>query len=392
MKIPCMLFILMLLNGYAYAQTGRRLLIIIQPPCDSLLFELKDNMSQRVHNVSFNMYEPSGQCREEIDVTDELSKGKEAYEFLRFEESLDILNKIIARLSVHLNSNESLDMLKEAYLYSAMDYLALDKITDAWNAVDAYLCVSGTPLLDANLWPPNLVNLIKSRSNKNRISGTHGSFMSVTVTTNPSESEVFIDGDNSGISPLHIDLLQCTHYVRVSKRTYLTKGIPIIISKDTRVINIELAPDTLAMSDSPLSAEQIKYLIDRHKVDGILMLSSTVTQAAIRKDIRINAKIIDARSLTPSSVTFAYKNKDQASEELVRFIQTEQDINIQSDAMSKIMDQENTDKNRRTSISWYKNKWLWAAGATIVAGGIIYAATQGNAHQSSTTGSISIKW
>ncbi len=388
-----MLLILLFLSSYAYAQNGRHLLVILQPPCDRLLSELKDAISQRVHNLSFDTYEPSGQCREAIGVTDELSKGKEAYEFLRFEESLVILNKIIARLKMHLNSNESLDMLKEAYLYSAMDYLALDKATDAREAVDAYLCVSGSPILDKNLWPPNLVDLIKTEFNKKRVPDKQGSFISVTITTNPSQAEIFIDGNNAGISPLHIDLLQCTHYVSVSKRAYLTEGIPITISKDTGAINIELLPDASVISGNFLSMDQIKYLIDLHSADGILMLWSSVTQTTTQKYTKINAKIIDADTFIPSSITFEFKNNSQATDELIKFIQHERNVAVQTDVMRKSIDKNNTDKNKLSSAPWYKNKWLWTTGAAIIVGGVIYAATNLRTHSSSsTTGSISIKW
>ncbi len=387
MKTLFLCIIMMLLSVSVYAQNGRRMLVIIQPLHDNLLLELADSTEKQLRTVSFIRYEPAEQPVEASDETDALAKGKESYEFLRFEESLAILNKAIERLNAHLNSGESLSMLREAYLYSAMDYLALDKATDARKAVDAYLCISGTPDLDANLWPPNLVNLIQKQ-----LIGTQGSFAAVTVVTNPPDAEIAVDGNLKGVSPVHLNLLQCTHYIRAGKKAYLTKNTPAAISGDTHLIKLELAPDTLTISNGLLSREQIQYLSDRYKSDGILMLSSTVTQTTRQRDIWIKAQIIDAHTLADSSRTFAYEDLNHASAELARFVQPEQDVSVQQDVMRTPMDQNSTGRNKPTSDAWYKNKWVWTAGAAIVAGCIVYATTNAGSHSSSTTGSLSVSW
>ncbi len=387
MKTLLLCIIAMFLSVSVYAQNGKRVLVIIEPPHDNLLLELADSTGKQLRTVSFVRYEPAEQPVESSDETDAIAKGKEAYEFLRFDESLDILDKSIERLNAHLNSNESLSILREAYLYSAMDYLALDKATNARKAVDAYLCISGTPDLDANLWPPNLVHLIQKQ-----LIGTQGSFVTVTVATNPTDAEIAVDGNPCGVSPVHLNLLQCTHYIRADKKTYLTKNVPITVSGDTHLINLELAPDTLIISDGLLSGEQIQYLSDLYKSDGILTLSSTVTQTTRQKDIWIKAQIVDAHTLADSSRTFIYKDPNHASAELARFVQPEQDVFAQKDVMRTPVDQNSTGSSKPASGAWYKNKWVWTAGAAIVAGCIVYATTNDGSHSSSTTGSLSVSW
>ncbi len=391
MKTIQIFFIVMLLSTVVHAQTNRHVLVIIQSPNDSLPSGFMDHVRQRARTVSFEMYEPVEQHGETIDETDALSAGREAYEFLRFEESIDILNRAVARLKAHSTSDASMGMLKEADLYLTMDYLALDKTEDAQKTADEYLCLSGTPVLDSNLWPPNLVNLVKDRRR-----GLQSGFIRVTVTTNPPEADVAIDGNSAGTSPVHTDLLPCTHYLRASKPAYLTKNALFTVSRGTGSADVELAADPLTMPDNALSMEQMKYLFNRYKVDDILLLSGTITQSTLQNALWIKATLIHPMVNTPSSVTFAYKDNDQASEELVRFIQPAPDVHLQSGALIKPIDIRSSDvqsDNQKTaSASWYKNKWLWAAGAAIISGSIIYAATKDNAHPSSTTGSLSVTW
>jgi hypothetical protein len=391
MKTIGIVVAVMLLSAVVHAQTNRHVLVIIRPSENSLPSGFMDNVRQRLRTVSFDRYEPSEQPTETIDVTSELSNGKEAYEFLRFEESIDILNKTVAKIKTHLTSDELLGMLKEADLYLTMDYLALDKTKDAQKTADEYLCISGTPVLDSNLWPPNLVNLVKDRKR----SLQYGS-IPVTVTTNPSEADVVIDGKSAGISPVHTDLLPCNHYLRVSKPSYRTKNTLFMVPRDTGSADVELAVDPLAMPDNALSMEQMKNLFDRYKVDNILLLSGTITQTTVQNALWIKATLIHPMVNTPSSVTFVYKDNDQASEELVRFIQPAPDVHLQSGALIKPIDigssDGQSDNQKTASASWYKNKWLWAAGAAIISGGILYAATKDNAHPSSTTGSLSVTW
>ena len=387
MKPIFLCIIVMLLSVSVFAQSSRHVLVIIQPPHENLLLELVESTGKQLRTVSFIRYEPAEQPVEASDDTDALAKGKESYEFLRFEESLAILNKAIERLNAHLNSVKSLSLLREAYLYSAMDYLALDNATGARKAVDAYLCISGTPDLDVDLWPPNLVNLIQKQ-----LIGTQGSFATVTVATNPPDAEIAIDGNPEGVSPVHLNLLQCTHYVRAGKEAYLTKNTPVAVSWDTHLINLELAPDTLTISGSQLSREQIQYLSERYKSDSILTLTSIVTQTTQKKDRGIKAQIVDARTLAKSSHTFTYEDLNHASGELARFVQPGKDVSIQQDVMRTPPDQNSTGTNKPVSDTWYKNKWVWTAGAAIVAGCIVYATTNTGSHSSSTTGSLSVSW
>ena len=387
MKTIFLCIIVMLLSVAVYAQSGRHVLVIIRPADDQVLLELVNTTGKQLRTVSFVRYEPAEQPVEASDETDALAKGKEAYEFLRFEESLAILNKAIERLNAHLNSSESLNMLREAYLYRAMDYLALDKTTDARKAVDAYLCIAGTPNLDAYLWPPNLVNLIQKQ-----LIDTQGSFATVTVATDPPDAEIAVDGNPAGVSPVHLNLSQCTHYIKAGKKAYLTKNAPVAISGNTHLINLELTPDTLTISNGLLSGEQIRYLSDRYPSDALLTLSSTVTQTTQKKEIWIKAQIIDTHTLADSSRTFAYEDLNHASGELARFVQPEQDVSVQQDVMKTPMDQNSTGRNKPVSDAWYKNKWVWTAGAAIVAGCIVYATTNTGSHSSSTTGSLSVSW
>ena len=387
MKRIFLCIVVMLLSVSVFAQSSRHVLVIIQPPHENLLLELVESTGKQLRTVSFVRYEPVEQQVEASDETDALAKGKELYEFLRFEESLTILNKAIESLNAHLNSVKSLSLLREAYLYSAMDYLALDNATGARKAVDAYLCISGTPDLDVDLWPPNLVNLIQKQ-----LIGTQGSFATVTVATNPPDAEIAIDGNPEGVSPVHLNLLQCTHYIRAGKEAYLTKNTPVAVSWDTHLINLELAPDTLTISGSQLSKEQIQYLSDRYKSDGILTLTSIVTQTTQKKDRGIKAQIVDARTLAKSSHTFKYEDLNHASGELARFVQPGKDVSIQQDVMRTPPDQNSTGTNKPVSDTWYKNKWVWTAGAAIVAGCIVYATTNDGSHSSPTAGSISVSW
>ena len=387
MKTIYLCLAMLFVSAPVSAQGRRHVLVIIKPAGDTVLLELADNTARHLRTVSFDRYEPEEQPVEASDETEALAKGKEAYEFLRFEESLAILHKAIERLNAHLNSEDSLETLREAYLYGAMDYLALDKNTDARTAVDAYLCIAGTPALDANLWPPNLLNLIQQE-----LIGTHGSFVSVTVVTDPPETRITVDGNPAGISPAHLKLLRCTHSIRAEKKAYLTKQVPVAVSENTHRVNLKLGPDTLTISIGRLSREQIQSLISRYKTDTLLTLSRSVTQTTRQKEIWIQADMVDARTLAELSRTFAYNDPNHAAEALVRFVQPEQDTLPQEDIVRKSTDQNETEKNTPVSGAWYKNKWVWTAGAAIVAGCVIYALLPAGHPASSSTGGISVSW
>jgi PEGA domain len=379
------------LSTSAHAQTIRHLLVVIQPPSDRLLTGLTRAVSHRADDIYLDMYVPAGQSTEvPPHIADGLSKGKEAYEFLKFDESTNALNQVVRDLQAHLNSDGSLTMLKEAYLYLAMDYLAVDRETDAQRMIDEYFCVSGTSTLDPDTWPPNLIHLIERQADQSA-----GNAITISITTIPPGAELSVDGNKSGISPLQITLPQCTHYLRIRKPAYLTKSTPLPVAPDTASINFDLSLDPLVLSDTPGDRVHIKDTLARYKADGILILSGSAIQTTIQPGTLpvalIKATFMQQDEYIPASITFAYNNDIQSSDEILRLIRHGPKERLHDDELLKPESNKPPENRRAGHASWYKNKWLWAAGAAAIAGGIIFG-IQDNHKSSSNTGSIAVKW
>ncbi len=394
MKISAVLLILTIVSRAAQAQDTRHLLVIIRPAQDSMLLSLEDSVRGLLDRVALERYEPAGPDSSQSglppdvpDINDTLSKGKEAYEFLNFEKSIILLETTAKRLKAHLDSTVYLTMLREAYLYLALDYLALGRDDAASHAVDAYLCTGGTPALDQNLWQPNLITLIEDR-----LRTVMRSAVPATMTTIPSGAEVFIDDKDAGAAPVRQNLLPCTHYVRAVMPSFLTKHTTITVTTVARSYTIDLEPSSLAFTDTVISAMQAQELIARYKADGMLLLSSSITRTSLQEIIMIHADIIPGTSPTASSLTFAYRNIGQASQKLAAFIEPREKSPAPSTGVQGLQLDPLPDSAASSQGSWYKNPWLWTAGAVLVSGAVVYAATAGHTGSPAKTGSISVQW
>ncbi len=391
----------MLISIPSYAHAAGRLLVIPRPAGDGVLVRLIQGVNRDTGGMLVTTPETPGAPRPS-GPTDEaaagLSKGKEAYEFLRFDESIQNLNDAVSVLKGRLDSDEALHVLREAYLYLTMDYLALDRQAMARRSADGYACISNGERLDPELWPPNLTGLVHDRS-----IALKDSLMPVTIRTSPPDADVTIDGRDAGRSPLGTGLPQCEHYIKVSKTSYLTKYASMDVGPHNDSIDIGLAPDPLSLSETGVQDEQIRHIMDTYKVEGILLLSAAASYSAPGNGTSIKVTLIRARaSAAPSStssIVIAYRDDAQAAGELMRFLQPasvtpahEENILKPGPVLSNKAPVE--EKTEGASQAWYMNKWLWAAaGVGLVTGGIVYAATQGTGgHASASTGSVSIKW
>ena len=378
-------FITMLFSLHSvYAQAKCQILTVIKPDGDRLLVEIVEALNHKDDDISFHIYKSVEQESGNIDVSDTLSKGKEAYEFLRFEEAISLLTKAISSLQLHLNSQAMLKDLQEAELYLAMSYLAMDRFKDAQKAVDDYLCMSGKTTLNPDLWPPNLINLIKDRATV-----LENNLIPVTFTTDPSQANLTIDGNSYGITPVQARLLPCPHYLNVTKDGYISKQKNFMVAPDNRTIHIQLTLDPLLITDDIVKKEQINYLLKQYQTDSLLILSSVQTPA---KGIIINATYTSGEPLSTSTFVLEYKDKEQAVSGLLSFLEPSQKVEGHNELLKTDTQPHTPVQSKEKSSTWYKNKWLWATGAAIIAGGIVYVTTQNNNHSSSSTGSISIKW
>lgn len=374
----------MLLSVCAHAEDKEHLLLILKPGSDSRLLQLKDGLAQALTNTTISLYTQEKQFRD-YDITRTeagLSHAREAYEFLRFDESIGYLNKVVAELKNNADSDNVLGVLREAYLYLAMNYLALDKETDAAQAIDDYLCVAGQSSPDPVLYPPNLMGLVDRQKiiNAKNIS-------TLTVTTTPSGAAVFIDDDRAGNSPVSVQVYACAHFIRISRQAYRIKEAVCKVSKDTTAINFDLLPDPVATWDMISQKEQMIGMLSAYKADRIVMVSSDDTQPANR----ITVSAITARTLTPSSTSFIYTGEKQAIGEIIRFIQPAADAHASYKTLPAFTDAEKGQTQQKTP-SWYENKWLWTAGAALIAGGLVFAGLAEDRKSSSTTGSIAVRW
>ncbi len=390
MRMFSIFLTIILMSSSAQAQTLRRLLVVIQPQQDSLLLNLQNRVREQLVGLSLECYEPAGHpgaaTTAPPDVSESMAKGKEAYEFLKFNESINLLDAAARRLQAHLDSTASLNQLRETRLYLAMDYLALGRDALARDAVDAYLCNSGTPELDHNLWPPNLIKL-----NEDRFHTVMDSAVPITITTNPPGATVFIDARKAGRAPVTQNLLPCTHYVTATLSSCLPKHTMMTVTRDTRTVVIKLEPCPMAFTQTSGVEEQSQELIARYHVDGILVLSSTVTQTAITETTVVHATLRSAQSHSSSSLTIAYRTLDQASRDLAAFLQPSQEKSVPSSVLPVLKDTPDTARAPAPD-SWYKNPWLWTAGAVLITGGIVYAVTADHRGSPAKTGSVSVQW
>ncbi len=374
----------MLLSVCAHAEDKEHLLLILDPGSDRRLLQLKDGLALALTDTTIILYTQEKQFRD-YDMTRTeagLSHAREAYEFLRFDESIGYLNKIVAELKNNADSDNVMDVLREAYLYLAMDYLALDKETDAAQAIDEYLCVAGQSSPDPVLYPPNLVSLVDRQKIKNAIN-----ISTITVTTTPSGAAVFIDGDRAGNSPVSVQEYAGAHFIRISRQAYRTKKAVFKVSNDTTAINFDLLPDPVAAEDMIFQKEQMIGMLNAYKADRIVMVSSDDTTQAHR----ITVSTVTARTLTPSSASFIYTGEKQAVGEIMRFIQPAAGAHASYKTLPLFTDADKEHTQQKNS-SWYENKWLWTAGAALIAGGLVFAGLAEDRKSSSTTGSIAVRW
>ncbi|MGC8578813.1 MAG: PEGA domain-containing protein [bacterium] len=389
MKIACSFLTTMIfvLSTIAHASdTERHLLVILHPENDSVLVGLKDAVARQTNNILFVEYKPDTNKQTLMpEILENLSKGKEAYEFLKFEESIKHLNSAVNQLKTNLSSDEAINLLREAYLYLAMDYLALDKTYEAKCIADNYICISGTISLDPDLWPPNLIELLKQQ--KALIKAHY-----INITTIPSDAHIYIDGNSIGMSPTSANLSECSHYLHITKPMYLQKDIQFNINKETNSMDIPLEMDPLAISNEHLTDAQITALSSKYHVDGILILYSYFTDTSLHNKRIVHARLIDVQNNQTRYANIGYRNHKQATDELISILTPNNSVVNTNPQINNKLTSFTDDKKQPALHSWYENKWLWTACGAVLTGGVIYATTQNNKNHTSSTGTISIKW
>lgn len=370
----------MLVGSNALAQGGRHVLLVLRPPSDQLLLGIKDDLIRRLHDATITLYadEATDRVPDSKHAEAELSKGREAYEFLRFDESIRHINKAISELKGTAISDDAIDMLKEAYLYLAMNYLALDREQAAKGVIDDYRCISGESRPDPLQYPPSLIALIDAH----RVQGADG-LLTITITTSPQGAGVFLDGKKAGDSPAVIRAYPCYHFLRLAKHAYITQRAMLVVNSKKTAFNFDMEPDPSAIEVPALDKERTLGMLKAYKADEIVVLS-------INKD-RISISAVKAHPFTASASTLIYEDRKQALAGIAEFILPEKGRTA-PDTILSVPTVTRVERPLGTGGEWYENKWLWAAGAAVIAGGLILGLSGGDRKSSPNTGSVSIKW
>ncbi len=371
---------MMLVGSNALAQGSRHILLVLRPPSDQLLLGIKDDLIRRLRDATITLYadEAPDRVSDTKHAEAGLSKAREAYEFLRFDESIRHLNKVISELKGTAVSDDAIDMLKEAYLYLAMNYLALDREQEAKGVVDDYRCISGESRPDPLQYPPSLIGLIDAQ----RAQSADG-LLTITITTFPQGAGVFLDGKKAGDSPTVIRVYPCCHFLRLVKQAYITQRAKLVVNNRKTVFTFDMEPDPSAIEVPALDKERTLGMLKAHKADEIVVLS-------INKG-RISISAVKAHQFTASASTLIYKDRKQALDGIAEFIRPEKGRTAPDKILSVPTDTR-VERPMRTGDEWYENKWLWAAGAAVIAGGLILGLSGGDRKSSPNTGSVSIKW
>jgi hypothetical protein len=148
---------------------------------------------------------------------DLLEQGKQYYQEGKFEEAIETLSLALKMLS-------DKDKLVDAYLHSALSHFALGEKEKAREDLAGLLRLNPKQQLDPMYYPPDFVQLLNEAK---------GAILAhFSIETEPSEAQVYLDGELRGLSPLELKELSAgEHKLVVMKEGYKAEEESVIVKE-----------------------------------------------------------------------------------------------------------------------------------------------------------------
>jgi hypothetical protein len=158
---------------------------------------------------------------------DLLKQGKKYYQEGRFEEAVE-------KLSLALKMLTDKDKLVDAYLHIALSHFALGEKEKAKQDLTELLRLKPEHKLDPMYYPPDFVQLLDEAKG---VILAH-----ITIETEPTEAQVYLDGELTGLSPLELqEVAAGEHKLVVLKEGYKAAEKKLIVKEgEERTISFEL--------------------------------------------------------------------------------------------------------------------------------------------------------
>jgi len=138
-----------------------------------------------------------------------LQQGKQDYMMGRFEEAIDKLSRAIELLTEE-------EKLIDAYLHLAISHFALSQMDEVKEALTQLTLMQPQYKIDPLFYPPDFIKLHEEVKEK--------SFAHLSLKTEPTDVEVYLDGKLAGKSPIKIrNLLPGEHRLKLVKEGYQEK-------------------------------------------------------------------------------------------------------------------------------------------------------------------------
>ena len=137
----------------------------------------------------FIIPEPAWLWAQEKAGDDLLEQGKQYYQEGRVEEAVE-------KLSLALKMLTDKDKLVDAYLHVALSHFALGEKEKARQDLTELLRLNPGQKLDPMYYPPDFVQLLDEAKG---VILAH-----ITIETEPTEAQVYFDGELKGLSPLEL--------------------------------------------------------------------------------------------------------------------------------------------------------------------------------------------
>jgi hypothetical protein len=186
--------------------------------------------------ISFFIFiipEPAWLLAQEKTGDDLLERGKQLYREGRFEEARGEL-----LLAVELLSDK--DKLIDAYLHLALCHFALGERSKAKESLAGLLRLNPGQQLDPMYYPPDFVKLLDE---------TKGVILAhITIETEPTEAQVYLDGELIGLSPLELkEAAAGEHKLKIVKQGYKSWEQSLILKEgEEKTISIWLEKEKKA--------------------------------------------------------------------------------------------------------------------------------------------------
>jgi tetratricopeptide (TPR) repeat protein len=173
------------------------------------------------------MPEPGWVLAQEQTGDDLLEQGKQYYQEGKFEETVEKLTLALKMLS-------DKDKLVDAYLHMALSHFALGEKEKAKQDLAELLRLDPTHKLDPMYYPPDFVQLLDEAK---------GAILAhITIETEPTEAQVYLDGELKGLSPLELqEVAAGEHKLVVLKEGYKAQEQRLLVKEgEKRTVSFEL--------------------------------------------------------------------------------------------------------------------------------------------------------